>query len=135
MEGLDYLDSEEQLRRNLYGTQPIFGEVLPQEEEVNAGAVSFKGMGDFPDPKFIETVELNKRLSTDPKLLFLNDTSPHLSSYVRARVFHSFREGDLDVGKVIGPSLGSASTLGLPPLREEEATILNNRNRVGAKYR
>ena len=37
LEGLDYLDSEEQLRRNLYGTQPIFGEVLPQEEEVKAG--------------------------------------------------------------------------------------------------
>ena len=97
-EGLDYFDSEEQSRRNLYGTQPILVEVLPQEAEVKAGAVPLKGMEDFSGPKFLETVELNKRLASEPKLLFLKDASPHLSSYVRARVYHYSREGEEDVG-------------------------------------
>ena len=39
--------------------------------------------------------------------------------------------GGGDVEKIIGSSLESASTLGLPPLWGEAVIILNNRNRVG----
>ena len=52
LEGSDYLDLEEQLRRNLHGTQPLFGEVRPQEEDVRAEVVPIKGVGDFQTPSF-----------------------------------------------------------------------------------
>ena len=97
--GLDYLDAEEQLRRNIHGTQPLFGELLPQEEDVREGAVPIKGVGGSPDPKFLETGRLNKRLGSEPKLLFLKIATPHLSSYVRDRVLRSFREGKRMLGK------------------------------------
>ena len=73
LEGLGYLDSDEQLRRNLHGTQPLFADVPPQEEDARAGVVPIKGVGNFSDPKFLETVGSNERLDPEPKLLFLKN--------------------------------------------------------------
>ena len=131
LKGGDYVDSEEQLHRNLHGTQPLFGDVLPQEEDVRAGVVQIKGVGKFGDPKFLETVELNKRANTEPKLKFLNNASAHLSSYLRGRALHSLMGGGGDVGEIINASLESSSTLGLPPLRGGTVIRLNNRNMAG----
>ena len=37
LDNLDYLDSEEQLRRNLHGANPLFGKTLPHDEDQAAG--------------------------------------------------------------------------------------------------
>ena len=108
------------IRKNSYvvifhGALPLFGEVLLQAEDVRDGVVQIKGVGNSDDPKFLETVELNKRANTEPKLDFLKNASDHLSSYLRARVLHSLRAGDADVGKTINAALESASASGVKP--------------------
>ena len=97
LNNIDYLDSEEQLRRNIHGTKPLSGEVSPQEEDGSAVAIQIDVSGQPNDPKFTQAAELNQRLSRESKLDVLIDTSAQLSSYVRARVAHSLMGGDNDV--------------------------------------
>ena len=128
---IDYLDSEGRLRRNLHGTAPLFGEVLPHGEDESAGVAKIKEIGDFDDPKFPQTAELNKRANNEHKLEFLKNASARLSSYIRDRVIHPLREGNKDVEQMIHSALESASTSGFPALRGEASILLNSRNRVG----
>ena len=51
---------------------PLFGAILPQDEDGRDGAIQVEAIGKVGDPKFIQTVELNKRLSCGAKLTFLN---------------------------------------------------------------
>lgn len=93
--------------------------------------VQIKEIGKFEDPKFLQTVELNKRGGNEPKLGFLKNQSAHLSSYVRARDLHSLREGNGGADQMINAALESASTFRLPALREEAVALRNNRSRAG----
>ena len=70
-------------------------------------------------------------MNTEPKLEFPKNIPPHLSSYVKARVMHSLREGDEDVDRAVKTALRSAITVGISSIRDEAIALLDTRDRVG----
>ena len=88
LSSLDYIDSEEQLRRNLYGGEPLCGETLFQEGDQTTGKHAYNVKIDSDGPKFVETLVRAEKVNSDPKLEFHKTNPPRLSSYVKARVVH-----------------------------------------------
>ena len=132
LSNIDYWDSEEVLRGALHGSAQVFGEGLPQGEDVKAGITKYDQPNDSKDPKLTETIQIRAAMEGDPKLKFLEDTTPHLSSFVKARVLQSLRDKKNSVEQSIQAALECACTLGLPSLREEALKVLDKPDRVGA---
>ena len=132
LEELDFLESEESLRKALHGGRTLFGETLPQDEDTSAGRVCNQIPPQSGDPKLAETIQLVEQMDKEPHLDFLRQASPHLSSFVRARVLQSLRGKSANVGDSTRAALESACTLGLPSLREEAFVLLEKPDRVGA---
>ena len=92
LNNIDYVDSGDQLRRNLHGG-PLFGEELRREEVIRDGIAGMDVAPKSTDPESIQTPEYTKRLNSERKLDFSMGASSHLSSYVRDWEMHSLREG------------------------------------------
>ena len=90
---LDYLASEEKLRRAVHGGDALSREALPQAEEDSTGG-EIRAQPVSNDPKFCETVELAGVMGNGAKLKFLESASPRLSSFVRARVSKALMVGN-----------------------------------------
>lgn len=133
LRNIDYLDSEEQLMRNLHGAKPLFGEFRPQEEEGGPGLHECETRVDTEGPRFPETANWEDRINSDRNLDLLKESPHRISSYVKEMVTHSMMEGGKDVGRVVQASLQSASTLGLSPLVEEASKFLPGSDRIGSE--
>ena len=129
---LDYLESEDVLRRAVHGGETLFVEQLPQHDDVTAGKHTDPIAAHSNDPKFADTLRLSSVLGKEPKLDFLNNCSPHLSSFVRAKITQSLRGKTHTIDEGLTSALECASTLGLPSLREEAVSVLENNIRVGS---
>ena len=118
LEGIDYIESENTLRDALHGTGAAFGGNYHKQktrERANSDAI-------FPpqpnDPKLEETAKLVAEMDQHKALKFLDGTSPHLSSFVRARALQTLRDRSMSVEDSVQASLEGACTAGLPSLRE-----------------
>ena len=130
---LDFLDSEDSLRKALHGGDTLFVEAFPQTEEDKVGRQANHVNSQSNDPKFTQTMALIEVMNMEPSLQFLTKAPPRFSSFVRARVLQSIRGHSLNVVGNIQAPLECACTLGLPSLREEAMKCLGNPDRVGAK--
>ena len=110
--------------------QPLFGETLPQGEDQAAGLHVCNAKLESDGPKFIDTAVLAEKVNSEQKLEFPKGASPHLSSYLKARVMHSFREGNEDVDKAAEADRQSSSTVGISYFMGEASTLLNTRDMV-----
>ena len=129
MGDLNYLDSEESLRLALHGGDTLFGESLPQNDDSEVGVHINQTETSAIDPKFAETVRLYDAAQSEHKLMFLEQVSPRLSSFLRDRVSHPLRD-NADSGVSIFPPLCVLVRRAFLPIKDEDVGLLESRCRV-----
>ena len=131
---VDYVAQEDELRLALHGTGPEFGGVLPQAEQPGREPIpTTEEVPPGSDPNLSLTRELLSRVVGNPDLKFLRGHSPHLSTFVSARVLRDLRGGISDASASIKGALECAANQGVASLMEEAIMLLAPDTRPGAQ--
>ena len=127
---LDYTDQGGELRKAIHQPSIQFGSQTPQEE-FNHPTTPILVEPSGGDPLLVEPLQLLEKVKKAPELSFLSNNSPHLSTYVTARVMQDFRHGLSDTRESVRRALLTASTEGVETLKREAGVILDSHNRSG----
>ena len=130
---IGYVGQEDELRNALHATGREFGADTPQTEFPTIEVRPMDREPEGPDPNLALSRDILSELAKDPGLKYLRDHSPHLSTFVSARVMRDLRGGLKDTHASIRNSLTCAAEQGVASIREEAGLILSPNKRPGGR--
>lgn len=126
-----YVDQACELREAIRGPWKDWAAILPQEDDPSTVPTH-----DHPESFAEERLHVENKMFMDdinknPRIEFLRNCTPHMSSCAKDRILQDVIHGVNDVDGSITNGLAAAMELGLPTLRGESSDPMENNRRLG----
>ena len=128
---IDYVEPEHEPRGAINGPWREWSELLPQSDEPSRTPTADRPDSNSAEPLHVATKRLMNLISQDASLSFLEKCSPHMSSFIKARVLQDMLHGLNDTNGSVVNGLVVAMELGLPSLQGESPKLLESNLRAG----